>query len=139
MIVVLYPWIPKYFIFSVTLDIAENDVLNHCHVICRNILHSAHSKMLSLRMVTLLLLLFSLGTISAKECFKPSSHACKYHCANPFVSGDKQAEGVCSKGPDWSKCVCNSGGNGRKHGAFHHYYYILLHQIIHTFFRFAQT
>ena len=36
MIIVLYPWIPKYLIFSVTLDIAENDVLNHCHVICRN-------------------------------------------------------------------------------------------------------
>ena len=48
-------------------------------------------------------------TTTKKSCYKPSSNACQYHCANPFLSGDKtfKIDCACSSGPDWSQCDCS--------------------------------
>ena len=48
-------------------------------------------------------------TTTKESCYKPSSNACQYHCANPFLSGDKtfKIDGACSSGPDWSQCDCS--------------------------------
>ena len=50
--------------------------------------------------------------VNKESCYKPSSQACQYHCANPHLSGVRTFAGDCSSGPDWAQCDCRHSQGG---------------------------